>query len=137
LASGTRINQPAPDSRVSEVQQDGEDESSYRFSSPGAHPGAGGLIGLLLIAAAGMIASVLMLRGALFHRAAAYVGMLAGAFDLAYCTAYVLLPMVDSERPALWFIPAAGLLLMIWHIMVGWRLYRLGRPQAKTLPKQA
>lgn len=108
-----------------------------RFSSPGAHPSAGGFISLLLIAAAGMITSVVMLRGALFNRATAYVGMLAGAFDLAYGAAYVFLPGVDSERLALWFIPAAGLLLMVWHIMVGWRLYRLGRPQAKTPPKPA
>ena len=105
-----------------------------RFSSPGAHPGAGGLVSLLLIAIAGMMTSVLMLRSDAFSRATAFAGILASALDLAYGIAYVFLPVVDSERLALWFIPAAGLFLMIWHIMVGWRLLQLGRLTEKTLP---
>jgi hypothetical protein len=104
-----------------------------RFSNPGAHPGAGGYMSLLLIAVAGMITSVVMLRSAVFNRATAYVGILASAFDLAYCVAYVFVPAVDSELLAVCFIPAAGLLLMIWHIMVGWRLYQLGRLERKAL----
>ena len=98
-----------------------------RFSSPGAHPGAGGYMSLLLIAVAGMITSVVMIRSAVFNRATAYVGILASAFDLAYCIAFAFVPTVDSELLAVCFIPAAGLLLMIWHIMVGWRLYQLGK----------
>ena len=82
---------------------------------------------LLLIAVAGMITSVVMIRSAVFNRATAYVGILASAFDLAYCIAFAFVPTVDSELLAVCFIPAAGLLLMIWHIMVGWRLYQLGK----------
>jgi len=108
-----------------------------RFTAPGSHPGSGGFLSLLLIAVAGTIASVVMLRSGLFKRATAYVGILAGALDLAYCIAYALVPTVDSEMLAILFIPAAGLLLMLWHIMVGWRLYRLGRLKGKTLPKQS
>jgi hypothetical protein len=108
-----------------------------RFSSPGAHPGAGGYVSLLLVAVAGMITSVVMLRSTVFGRATAYVGILASAFDLAYCIAYVFVPAVDSDLLAVCTIPAAGLLLMIWHIMVGWRLYQLGRLEGKTLPQQS
>jgi len=97
-----------------------------RFSNAGAHPGSGGYMSLLLIAFAGMITSVIMLRSDVFNRATAYVGILASAFDLAYCVAYAFMPTVDSELLAVIFIPAAGLFLMIWHIMVGWRLYQLG-----------
>jgi len=107
-----------------------------RFTAPGSHPGSGGFLSLLLIAVAGTIASVVMLRSDLFKRATAYVGILAGALDLAYCTAYALVPTVDNEMLAILFIPAAGLLLMLWHIMVGWRLYRLGRLERKILPEQ-
>jgi hypothetical protein len=102
-----------------------------RFGSPGAHPGAGGYVSLLLVAVAGMTTSVVMLRSTVFNRATAYVGILASAFDLAYCVAYVFVPAADSELLAVCFIPAAGLLLMIWHIMVGWRLYQLGRMEGK------
>ena len=105
-----------------------------RFSSPGAHPGTGGFISLLLIAVAGMVISVVMLRSAVFNRATACVGILASALDLAYCIAFAFVPAVDSELLAVGFIPAAGLLWMIWHIMVGWRLLRLGK---KTPPNPA
>ena len=96
-----------------------------RFSSPGSQPGTGGLISLFLIAAAGMITSFVMLRSDVFNRTSAYVGILANGLDLAYCIAFVFLPTVDSELLAITFIPAAGLFLMVWHIMVGWRLYQL------------
>ena len=106
--------------------------SINRFSGPGAHPGTGGYVSLLLIAVAGMITSVVMLRSDVFNRATAYVGILASAFDLAYCIAFAFAPAVDSELLAVCFIPAAGLLLMIWHIMVGWRLYQLGKETPPT-----
>ncbi|MBN1317985.1 MAG: DUF4386 family protein, partial [Anaerolineales bacterium] len=93
-----------------------------RFSSPGAHPGAGGYMSLFLIAAAGMITSAVMLRGKVFNRATAYVGILASALDLAYCIVYVLIPAVDSELLAVCLIPAAGLMLMSWHILIGIKL---------------
>ena len=105
------------------------------FSDPGAHPGAGGYMSLLLIAVAGMITSVVMLRSDVFNRAIAYVGILASALDLAYCIAYAFVPAVDSELLAVCFIPAAGLFLMIWHILIGRRLYRLGRLEGKALPQ--
>lgn len=104
-----------------------------RFSDPGAHPGAGGYASLLLIAVAGMITSVVMLRSDMFNRATAYVGILASALDLAYCIAYAFVPAVDSDLLAVCFIPAVGLLLMIWHILIGRRLYRLGRLKGKAV----
>ena len=98
-----------------------------RFTSPGTHPGSGGYMSLLLIAVAGMITSIVMFRSNVFNRITAYVGILASGFDLAYCIAFVFIPIVDNELLAVVFIPAAGLFLMIWHIMVGWRLYQLGK----------
>ncbi len=95
-----------------------------RFASAGA-PGSAGYVSLLLVAAAGLITSLVMLRSHAFNRATAYVGIVAAALDLAYCIAYLFLPGV--EMLAVFFIPAAGLLLMVWHILIGWRLLRLGR----------
>jgi len=102
-----------------------------RFSSPGAHPGTGGFLSLLLIAVAGMLASLVMLKSAAFNRVTASVGIVASGLDLAYCFAFAFLPAIDSELLAVLFIPAAGLFLMIWHILVGWRLLKLGK---KTAP---
>ncbi len=107
-----------------------------RFSTPGAHPGAAGTVSLLLVAVASIVISVVMLRSAAFNRVTAYVGILAGALDVAYCIAYAFAPGLDSELLAVLFIPAAGLFLMIWHIMVGWRLYRLGGSDVETLTQR-
>lgn len=97
-----------------------------RFTSPGAQPGAAGYLSLLLIAAAGLIASVVMLRSGVFNRITAYVGILANALDLAYCAAFAVMPG-RAELLAVLFIPAAGLCFLLWHTLVGWRLLRLSR----------
>jgi hypothetical protein len=97
-----------------------------RFTT-GANPGSTGYLSLLLIALAGLITSLVMLRSNLFNRATAYIGLLATALDLAYCSAYAFVPSIGTDRLAIYFIPAAGLFLMIWHILIGWRLYQLGR----------
>ena len=101
-----------------------------QFSSPGRY------LSLLLIGVASLLTSIVMLRSKMFNRATAYVGMLAAALDLAYCLALAMLSAVDSEVLALYFIPAAGLCLMIWHILIGQRLYRQGRFAGKTQPQQ-
>lgn len=97
------------------------------------YQGTGIYASFLLLAVAGLIISAIMLRSNIFSRVTAYVGILASAFDLAYCIAFAFLPAVDIELVAVCTIPAAGLLLMIWHILVGRRLYQLGRLEKKTL----
>jgi hypothetical protein len=101
-----------------------------QFSSPGRY------LSLLFIAVAGLLTSSIMLRSKAFNRTTAYVGMLAASLDLAYCLVIVLVPAVDGELIAVCFIPVAGLCLMIWHILIGRRLYRQGRLAEKTQPKQ-
>jgi hypothetical protein len=109
-----------------------------RFSAPGAHPGSGGYVSLLLVAVASMMAACIMVRSDLFNRVTAYLGIVAGAVDLAYAIGYAFVPAVDSELLALLFIPAGGLLWMVWHILVGWQLYRLGMgPRGSFTPNQA
>jgi hypothetical protein len=98
-----------------------------RFTAPGAYPGAGGYMSLLLIAVAGMITSVVMLQSHLFSRLTAYEGFFAGALDLAYCVAILVTPAAARELLGLAFIPLAGLLWMVWHLLVGWRLYQLSK----------
>jgi hypothetical protein len=92
----------------------------------------GRYLSLLLVAAAGLLMSIVMLRSGMFGRTAAYVGLAAALLDLAYCLAIVLLPTVDRETLALCFIPAAGLGLMAWHVLIGWRLYRPNTGLAKS-----
>jgi hypothetical protein len=98
-----------------------------RFSSPGAQPGSGGYLSLLLVAISCLLIGLVMLKGRTFNRLTAVIGLLAAVLDLVYCIAFISLPGADSELLSLLFIPAAGLFWMVWHILVGWRLYQLGR----------
>lgn len=83
-----------------------------QFGSPGRY------LSLLFSAIAGLLISSVMRRSDVFNRATVYVGMLAAALDLAYCLTIILLPAADAEKVALCFIPAAGLGLMMWHILI-------------------
>ncbi|MDX9849505.1 MAG: hypothetical protein RBT01_03275 [Anaerolineaceae bacterium] len=90
------------------------------FSSPGGSPGAGGYLSLLLVAAAGFIFSITILRDKVFGPFTAYIGLAANGLDLMYCIAFLFVPATSTGRIGLLFIPAAGLFLMIWHIVLGW-----------------
>lgn len=81
---------------------------------------------MLLLAAAGFLISVVMLQSNIFGRVTAYVGILASAFDLVYCITFAFVPELD-----VFLLSAAGLALMIWHILVGRKLYQLGHAQQK------
>jgi hypothetical protein len=97
------------------------------IGNPGTQPSTGIYMSSLLIAIAGMITSIVMLRSDMFSRATAYVGILASTFDLVYCIAFAFVPVINADLVAISTIPAAGLLLMIWHILIGRRLFQLGQ----------
>jgi len=96
------------------------------------YQGTGIYVSFLLLAVAGLMVSAVMLRSSIFGRVTAYVGILASAFDLAYCITFAFVPAMT-----VYLLSAAGLFLMIWHILIGRRLYQLGRLERKTPPKQS
>jgi hypothetical protein len=90
-------------------------------------------MGLFLVSTAGLLVSTVMLRSNSFSRATAYVGILAFALSLAD---YFRQALRSSALVALLVILPNALLLIIWHGLVGRRLYQLGRPDRKTVPQQ-
>jgi hypothetical protein len=102
-----------------------------RFSSPGAFPGSGGYVSMFLIAIAGLIFSATLLKNPQFGRWTAFTGIIANSLDLMYCLAFPLSPHAVHEKLAILFIPAAGLFLMAWHILVGMRLLHIARMSSK------
>ncbi len=74
-------------------------------------PSTGAYMSLLLIALAGLLFSVMMFSS---NRVTAIVGLLAGGCDLAYCLTFTLTPIL----PVYLFLAVAGLLYMIWHLLV-------------------
>ncbi|WP_459191967.1 hypothetical protein [Halosimplex sp. J119] len=65
--------------------------------------------------------SVAMRRSGDFSNVTAAIGMLAAIFDLAYVGSFAFVAGV-----AIYLLPVAGLSLVLWQILVGVRLYRLG-----------
>lgn len=85
-----------------------------------------------LVSMAGLIVSAVMLRGHVFSRSIAYVGLWAQALSLAD---YLRQALTSSATIALLVILPNALLLMIWYVLVGRSLYRLGRPDGKLFPQ--
>ncbi|HYG58219.1 MAG TPA: DUF4386 family protein [Symbiobacteriaceae bacterium] len=81
-------------------------------------------MGLFLVSIAGLIASSVMLLSNAFQKATAYIGILANALSLAD---YLRQALTSSAVVALLVILPNALLLITWFVLVGRRLYQLGR----------
>jgi hypothetical protein len=81
-------------------------------------------MGLFLVSVAGLIVSSIMLQSNSFSRPIAYVGILAYVLSLAD---YLRQALTQSEIVALLVILPGALLLVTWYVMIGRRLYQLGR----------
>ncbi len=90
--------------------------------------------GLFLVSVAGLIVSSVMLQSNSFSRLTAYVGILAYALSLAD---YLRQALTTSAIVALLVILPNALFLVIWFILVGQRIYQLGRLDRRELPQQS
>ena len=96
-------------------------EALLAIDNPGAAiPGTGYVAGLLLVTLAGLTFSLLMLRGQVFNKATAWMGLLANGFQLIYfpllviAPAWVALPFVLSAPfRVTWYVIAAIRLLKL------------------------
>jgi hypothetical protein len=85
----------------------------------------GTFIAFFLSEFAGLLISVVMLRGKLFSKANAYVGLVGFSFLLTFeiCTSFV--PGLRSV--AMIFAMLGGVLSLVWDILVARRLFQLSR----------
>ena len=97
------------------------------YNPSALYQSAGFYISLLFVALAGMLMSAVMLQSLIFGKATAYVGLIANALDLIYLIGLVLVPAASVYLLGVSCIATAGLLLMIWHLMIGIKLYQLNR----------
>ena len=86
------------------------------------HNPAGVNLGLFLVALAGLIASVVMLRTRVFGRATAILGIVANSLVLTF---YVALPLAPKIAPL--FPATSALFRLLWYILIARRLFQLGR----------
>jgi hypothetical protein len=100
-------------------------EALLAIQNTGATYGHGIYISFLFVNLAGLIAASVMLRSAAFGKSAAYMGILANVFGLAY---YVM----DSFWPSLIALPviASAPFLLIWYLQIGFKLLRMNPDRA-------
>jgi hypothetical protein len=91
-------------------------------------------MGLFLVSAAGLMVSSVMLQSNSFSRSTAFVGILAHGLSLAD---YLRQVLTSSAIVALLVILPNALFLVIWHVLVGRRLYQLGHPERKISFQQS
>ncbi|OHD74027.1 MAG: hypothetical protein A2177_14595 [Spirochaetes bacterium RBG_13_68_11] len=87
-----------------------------------AYEGEGLYVSFLLVSLAGLMISAVMLRSRIFGRGTAVVGILANAFGLVYYPALVAAPGIIALP-----ISISSVFLLIWYILTGLKLLRLGR----------
>ncbi len=86
------------------------------------HDPGGIHLSLLLVALAGLIVSLVMLRSRVFGKAAAVAGIAANGLVLSYFVAVAFAPEIAFLLPAL-----SAPFRLIWYILIAWRLFQLGR----------
>jgi hypothetical protein len=92
------------------------------------HNPAGIHLGLFLVALAGLIASLVMLRSRVFGKTTAVFGLLANGLVLIYFVALPLAPGIAFLFPA-----ASAPFRLLWYILIAWRLFQLGRAAPEVL----
>ena len=95
-----------------------------RFSS-GAFTSMPGFISLLFVAIATLIMSLTMLQSLIFSKFTSWIGIIAGGLDIIYCFAYVFFPLSSSAKVSVICLPIGGLLLLIWHLLLGIKLIKI------------
>ena len=87
-------------------------------------------LALFLITTSGLIISIVMTQSILFSKTIAYIGVV--AFSLSLLD-YLRQALTSSVLVALPVILLGALFLLVWFIMVGLRLWRLGTAQRLTV----
>jgi hypothetical protein len=81
-------------------------------------------IALLLVSVAGLITSLVMLQDHFFSRSSATIGILAFSLSLADYLRQALTQSLIISLPVILF---GALFLVIWFVLIGLKLYQLGR----------
>ena len=113
------------------------------YNPTALYQSAGYYLSLILVAVAGLIMSAVMLRSSIFYRATAYVGIVASACDLVYLVGLVFVPQTDVYLLGVICIASGGLFVTIWHLLIGLKLFNLGRtyqlgqhaPRVEVIPR--
>ncbi len=89
-------------------------------------------VGFLFIAAAVLIISVIMLRGTIFGKITASVGILASVITFVGFISVIMVPSFAGALVVVSVVP-----WVLWWVLIARRLLQLGRRESKALPQQS
>ncbi len=102
-------------------------EALLAIDNPGVlYEGFGYLLGLFFVLLAGLLISIMMLRSPIFHKAAAYTGILANSFGLAYFLTLFVAPTIIWLPPTL-----SAPFRVIWYVLIAIKLFQLARNKSQ------
>ena len=90
----------------------------------GTHGSPGAFLGFVLSTIASIVLSIGMLKGKIFSKTTAYLGISGGVLLLAYLVSVTFVPNVKNM--AMLFSAPGGLLSLAWIIMFAIKLFKLG-----------
>ena len=88
-------------------------------------------IGFLLVAVAGLIISIVMLRSSVFSRGTAYTGLLANVFGLGYPLGILLAPNTMVIPTVAISLSTSACFLLIWYVLIARRFFQLGHGKSE------
>lgn len=89
----------------------------------GAHGSLGVFIGFLLPTVAGLIMSIVMLKGEIFTKISSYIGIVGNVLLIIYIILITFVP--EIKEMAIAFAAPGGLLVMCWMILFTIKLFKL------------
>ena len=101
-------------------------QATLAIHSNAGYEGAGIYTSFFLVSVAGLIISAVMLRGNIFSKVTAYVGILANGFGLGYYVALAFAPAMVALP-----LSISALFLLTWYILIGRRLFQLAKTGSK------
>ncbi len=101
-------------------------QATLAIHNNAGYEGKGIYTSFLLVSVAGLIISAIMLRGNVFSKVTAYIGLLANAFGLGYYVALVFAPAMVALP-----LSISAVFLLAWYVLIGRRLFRLGEAGPK------
>jgi hypothetical protein len=84
--------------------------------------GTGAIMGSFLIQIGALIFSFVMLRGQIFNKFTAYVGIITHGLDFAHLVFLLILPAIGTT-----LMIFAGTLYLLWFPLIGIRLIQIGK----------
>jgi len=92
----------------------------------GAHGSSGIFLGFFIPNMAGLIMSIVMLKGRVFSKTNSWLGIIGSILIMLYLVLVTFVPGVETMATT--FAMPGGLMLMTWMIMFTIRLFKLSRP---------